>query len=545
MVRRIDSKGVIAIIAAIALPVLLVLASGAIDLGRTYVVKQRLQTGVDAAALVAQVNATNATPETACQSTGTMSAALNANLTSNGFLGTAPPTLVSCTYDATAQKIVVTATVNVNNTIGFTPAVVTATGYATLNTTQSNASQWIALYCYGNTNISSKSSCQGYSSLTIDQPASSSAAVSVTGPVCQSSIQSNQTLGTDCETYNSDPALYVNTSANLSGSTVNTTGASCPQCNKAYFDQNAIISSGTTTVTNLGLYFSGGGNSSFTLDPGSSLVVGQDGLICDNGFTANNASITVTSGGTLGCQNWQSSHIEIDNSSSLNVSSGSTIYEREMIINGSSATISDSTATVTDQATVNSSSIAFINSTLSIKNYFSPVSSSVSFSNTIAQISGFGPNTSQDAITIASGSQLTFGSTNTTLQSLSITESGSSSLTFNAYTTVNNAKITVTSNSTVNFNGQTPLQNVTIDVEGGSTVVFQNASSLSGVQFTISGGSTVILKNINPWTTSGVSGQVSDTGSTITFVTSSGSGLDVLKQNVQISQQNGGKLIMQ
>ena len=133
MKRRFDSKGVIAIIAAIALPVVLLLASGSMDMGRAYIVKQRLQTAVDAAALVAQVNATNATPETACQSTDAMNAALLANITSNGFLSTSTPTLISCNYDSTAKKIVVTANINLNKTLGFAPSTVTATGYASLD----------------------------------------------------------------------------------------------------------------------------------------------------------------------------------------------------------------------------------------------------------------------------------------------------------------------------------------------------------------------------------------------------------------------------
>lgn len=546
MIRRFDSKGVIAIIAAIALPVILLLASGTMDMGRAYVVKQRLQTAVDAAALVAQVNAANATPETACQSVDAMNLALNANITSNGFLSTSTPTLVSCNYDSTAKKIVVTANVSLNKTLGFAPSTVTATGYATLNNTNSNASEWIALYCYGDTAISSASSCAYYGNLNVNQSSTSGTTVSVTGPVCQSSIKNGQ-LGSDCQTFNNkDSGFYINTNANLSGSTVDTSGNSCAQCNKAYFDSAGSISYGNTVVTDLSLYFD---SPTFTLQSGTSLTVGKNASFCDNGISAVDATIYVVDGGTLGCQGFQDPHIDINgNSPGLVVSGGSTLYGRYVSINNSSAAISDSTVTLSQNGnsfTLNTASATVTNSTFNLGSPVSLNSATLELNNTQSTLSTI--LSSSAKIIIENSSNVTAPNATSTFNSTELDVKSGSTLNVNAYTTINSSSINSDGSNTVtNFNGDTSLNNVTINsTNGASFFLSSNNQNINGLTLNSSGKSSIVIQKINPWMVGNtITGTVDGAGSSIVLSTldHSDQQIQVLKNNVNITVTNGGTL---
>lgn len=549
MIRRIDSKGVIAIIAAITLPVLLLLASAALDIGRAYVVKQRMQTAVDAAALVAQVNAASATPETACQSVDTMNSALTANITSNGFLSTSTPTLVSCNYDSTTKKIVVSATVTLNKTIGFAPSSITATGYATLDNTNSNASQWIALYCYGSTAVTSASQCAYYGNLSVDQSSSSGSTVSVTGPVCQSTIKNGQ-LGSDCESFNNkDSQFNINTNAILSGSTVDTSGNSCTNCNQAFFDSTGSITYGNTIVTNLSLYFNGG---PFTLSSGTTLTVGQNGRFCDNGVQTTNATINVVNGGVLGCQGVQDPHLTINgNAPGLVVSGGSSVYERFISINSSSASITDSTVTLSqggNDFTLNSSSASVINSTFNIGSPLVLNSATIDFNNTQSSLSVI---TSNNAKFIAeNASSITVPNSSSNINATEMDFSGASTFNSNNYTVINSSSINVDGTNTVtNFNGDTNISNSTVTVtNGGSFSLSSNGQSVSGLTLNASGKSTIVINNLNAYTVSNkIGGTVDGSGSSIVFNLSdhSSGSVQTLKNNLGITVQNGGTLTIQ
>lgn len=549
MARRFDSKGVIALIAAIALPVLLIMASAAIDLGRAYVVKQRLQTGVDAAALVTQVNAANATPETACQAVDTLNAVLTANLTSNAFLGTTAPTLVQCAYDATTKKIVVTGNVSLTKTIGFAPTSVVATGYATLDNTNSNASQWIALYCYGSTAVTSSSQCVGYTSLLVNASSSSGSTVSVTGPVCQSTIKNGQ-LGSDCQTFNNkDSSFSINTNANLSGSTVDTSGNSCAQCSQASFDQSGSINYGNTVVTNLTLYFN---SPTFQLSSGTSLTIGKNASFCDNGVSATNATINVVDGGTLGCNGFQDPHYDINgNSPGLVVSGGSTLYGRYLNLNSSSASISDSTVTLSyggNAFTLNSSIATITNSTFNIGSPAMLNSATMDINQTQSMLSVIQSNNAK--LTIENASNVTVPNPYSSFNSTELDVSGASTLNISQYTSVSSSKINVDgTNSILNFNGDTNLNNVTINAtNGGAFSLSSNGQSINGLTLNATGNGTITIKNLNPYTVSNTIGGIVDgAGSTIIFKTLDGSAssIQTLKNKIGITVQNGGVLILQ
>ncbi|MFT8418078.1 MAG: pilus assembly protein TadG-related protein [Acetobacter sp.] len=546
MIRRIDSKGVIAVVAAIALPVLLLLASGALDLGRAYIIKQRLQTAVDSAALVAQVNAAQATPETACQSVDTMNAALTANITSNGFLSTSTPTLVSCHYDDTTKKIVVTATININKTIGFAPPSVTATGYADLENTNTNASEWIALYCYGSTAITSSSQCVGYANLSVDQSSSSGTTVSVTGPVCQSSIKNNS-LGSDCESFNNkDSQFLINTNANLSGSTVDTSGNTCSQCNKAYFDSAGSINYGTTVVTDLYLYFS---SPTFQLKSGTALTVGQNGHFCDNGINANGATINVINGGVLGCQGYQDPHIDINgNAPGLIVSGGSSLYERYININNSSASISDSTVTLSqggNSFTLNSSSASVINSTFNIGSPLVLNSATLDLNNTQSSLSYIQSNNAK--FIVEKGSKVTVPNATSNINSTEMDFSGASTFNLNNYTVINSSSISVDGANTVtNFNGDTSINNLAVTAtNGGAFSLSSNNQGISGLTLNASGKSTIVINNVNAYQiNNAIGGVVNGTGSSIVInlLDHSAGSLQTAQNKIAIAVQNGGTL---
>ena len=550
MTRRFDSKGVIAIIAAIALPVILLLASGTMDMGRAYVVKQRLQTAVDAAALVAQINAANATPETACQSVAAMNLALNANITSNGFLSTSTPTLVSCNYDSTAKKIVVTANISLNKTWGFAPSTVTATGYATLNNTNSNASEWIALYCYGDTAISSASSCASYGNLNVNQSSTSGATVSVTGPVCQSSINKGQ-LGSDCQTFNNrDSGLYINTNANLSGSTVDTSGNSCAQCNQAYFSGEGNINYGNTVITDLSLFF----DNPFTLNANTSLTIGKNASFCYNGMSAQDATINVVNGGALGCVGYQDPHIDINgNSPGLVVSGNSSLYGRYISINNSSAVISDSTVTLTmngNSFILHASNASVTNSTFNVGGAVALSSASMDLNNTHSNFSTI--NSGNAKITIENSSILTIPNSTSQLNNMEFDTYSGSTVNFNNYTTIDSSQINVDGcNSITNFNSDTMMTNTKVLATNGATFKLTantNDSNIVGLTLNSTGKSSIIIQNINSWHTGhSIQGTVDGAGSYIILSTDSHADQEIqnLKNDVQIKVKNGGTLTIQ
>lgn len=112
-VKRMDNRGVVAIITAIVLPVFLLLVAMGLDLSRGYIVKQRLQTGADAVGslVAAQLPAlgANTPPDAACASSGQIFAA-NFNARTLFHATPAPP---GCVYDAAHQQIVITTAASV------------------------------------------------------------------------------------------------------------------------------------------------------------------------------------------------------------------------------------------------------------------------------------------------------------------------------------------------------------------------------------------------------------------------------------------------
>jgi Flp pilus assembly protein TadG len=111
--KRMDRRGVVAIITAIVLPVFLLLAAMGLDLSRGYIVKQRLQTGADAmGSLVAaqmRTRGPNTLPDAACARSERLFAA-NFNTKTLFHAVPAPPL---CVYDATRQQIIITTSASV------------------------------------------------------------------------------------------------------------------------------------------------------------------------------------------------------------------------------------------------------------------------------------------------------------------------------------------------------------------------------------------------------------------------------------------------
>jgi Flp pilus assembly protein TadG len=142
--KRMDRRGVVAIITAIVLPVFLLLGAMGLDLSRGYIVKQRLQTGADAmGSLVAAHMRTlgpSTPPDTACANSGQLFAA-NFNPKT---LFHAVPTPPLCVYDAAHQQIVITTSASVPLVFGALlhrdTLTLVAKAYVPLSSTRSDAS---------------------------------------------------------------------------------------------------------------------------------------------------------------------------------------------------------------------------------------------------------------------------------------------------------------------------------------------------------------------------------------------------------------------
>lgn len=469
MKRRFDSKGVIAIIAAIALPVVLLLASGSMDMGRAYIVKQRLQTAVDAAALVAQVNAANATPETACQSTDTMNAALLANITSNGFLSTSTPTLVDCNYDSTTKKIAVTGTITLNKTFGFAPSSVTATGYATIGDDQ-DTSPW--MYQFKTQN----SECHYTGYLQTLSLTSSDKALIMSGPVqnnCASTDWTNTTSivpgggGTSITTFNVTGNVTMN--GTQGASLCHTSYYLCVN-NDFYIQGNVIdnipifsgkihITSGTTLSSTLSspeiLHVTGG-----EITGDSSLPVTLSNL----NINTNNTSISMTKG-------------------TLNIENGTTInYGNYPNIPAISTGNGPATVNLSGQSSV--TGIFDASGSLTFN-----VSDSSSFQGNIIFPQSPIINLSNKSSVMLYNS----GTTSVYKMQLTIDNSKWTYDNVSAGWTIYNSKIILSNNAKMT---SAPQNTVMAFLSGGSTMNFVTSATIQSGTYTLSGGSTLDLSSL-------------------------------------------------
>lgn len=470
MIRRIDSKGVIAVIAAVILPVLLLLASGGFDIGRAYVVKQRLQTAVDAAALVAQVNAANATPETACQSTSTMNAALLANLTSNGFLSISTPTIVNCNYDATTKKIAVTGTVNLNKTLGFAPSSVTATGYATIGDDQ-DTSPWMYQFKTQNSN------CQYNGYLQTLSLTSSDKALIMSGPVqnnCHSTDWTNTTSivpgggGTSITTFNVTGNVTMN--GTQGASLCHTSYYLCAN-NDFYIQGNVIdnipIFSGKIHIT-----------SGTTL---SSTLSSPEILQVTGGEITGDSSLPVTL-----------SNLNINtNNTYINMASGTLNIENGTTINYGNYPNIPVLSTGNGPATVNLSGQS------SVVGIFD-ASGSLTFN--ISDSSSFQGNIifpQSPIINLSNKSSVMLynsGTTSVYNMKLSIDNSKWTYENVNAGWPIYNGTITLSNSAKMT---SAPQNNVRATLSGGSTMNFVTSATIQNGTYTLTDGSTLDLSSLS------------------------------------------------
>lgn len=490
MARRFDSKGVIAIIAAIALPVLLVLASGAIDLGRSYVVKQRLQTGVDAAALVAQVNAANATPETACQSTDAMNAVLNSNITSNGFLSTSTPTLVSCSYDSATKKIMVTGTVNLKKTIGFAPSSISATGYASIDDDQ-DTSPWMYQFKTQNNN------CQYNPYLDTLSLVSSDKALIMSGPVqnnCASSDWTNTTSivsnggGTSINTFNVTGTVTMN----------GTQGARL--CQNSYYlcvsnntNMQGTIIDNIPIYTSGKLYLAGGTVLSSALTPAEVIHVVGGGITNDTSLPVTISNLNIAS----------TNNTAFDvNNGTLNITNGTTINT------GNSASTPVLSNSGTGTATVNISGQSSASGQFQVHGPLNlTLSDGSSFQGSLML-----PSTSTINLTNKSTVMLyNQGTTAISDMTLSIDNSTWTYDNVSAGWTISNSTISLSNGAKMT---SAPQNNVTATLSGGSTMNFVTSSVITGSTYTLSGGSTLDISSLPNWN-SNLTVHLSDTSKII------------------------------
>ncbi|CEF54156.1 TadE/TadG family type IV pilus assembly protein [Acetobacter ghanensis] len=598
MTRRMDSKGVIAVIAAFAIPTLLLLVCGAVDLTRIYIVKQRAQAGVDAAALV--IGSEGSADEPAkgqADAEKIFWSNFNPSGTSqtSGVLNSSVVTMNVGDYNSSTKQVPVTVTVSVPLIFSMLQksgaTTITAVGYATFDQQTGSGRGWMALLCYKTSDASPPTQCQAnypsYAALQVVP--SSTDPVIVDGPVCYSDKSYSGELGTACLSTSSivnQSSLTLSTNATLTAQSTDTNGNSCSNCDSVQLDGGFTVKAGTTTITgmnvdnhgstsvtnstltveNSGTYHSSGAltfsNAAFnglsnevtkvdsqTTLTNSTLAL-DNGQYCDNGITATNATISATNGGSLGCSsNPQSSPWSIQNGSKMLLSSGASLYIRggsNFTVDASSFDINDSLVNIGVNAgvnlNVNDQSTLTIenNSTLYVYNYL-VIQGGSSFTSSASTISASGLTLSNSG-TLNLGNSTSFtvtGQTNTAISS-ALNISGASSATISGYAPISSgAVITVTgSNSSLVFNGQTPISNTTINVTNGASVTFNNAQSMSNVVLNVSGGGSATFKNVNGYTVSGITGTVNGSQSAINFAVSSQKG----SLNTNITSQNGGVL---
>ncbi|MGG6430553.1 pilus assembly protein TadG-related protein [Acetobacter ghanensis] len=598
MTRRMDSKGVIAVIAALAIPTLLLLVCGSVDLTRIYIVKQRAQAGVDAAALV--IGAEGSADEPAkgqADAEKIFWSNFNSSSTSqtSGVLNSSVVTMNVGDYNSTTKQVPVTVTVSVPLIFSMLQksgaTTITAVGYATFNQQTGSGRGWMALLCYKTSDASPPTKCQAnypsYAALQVVP--SSTDPVIIDGPVCYSDKSYSGELGTACLSTSSivnQPSLTLSTNATLTAQSTDTNGNSCANCDSVQLDGGFTVTAGTTTITgmnvdnhgstfvlnstltveNAGTYHSSGGlifnTAAFnglsnevtkvddeTLLTDSTLTLNSNGQYCDNGINAVDSTITATNGASLGCaSNPQSSPWSLNNSQML-LSSDASLYIRggsTFTVVASTFDINDSLVNIGVNAGVNlnvmgQSTLTIENdSTLYVSNYLD-IQGSSTFTSSASTISASGLQLNTGGVlNLGNSTKFTVtGQTNTAITS-ALNISGASSATISGYAPIfTGAVITVTgSNSSLVFNGQTPLSNATINVTNGASVTFNNAQSMSNVVLNVSGGGSATFKNVNGYTVSGITGTVNGSQSAINFAVSSQRG----SLNTNIASENGGVL---
>lgn len=598
MIRRMDSKGVIAIIAAFAIPTMLLLIGGAVDLTRIYIVKQRAQTGVDAAALVIGAEGTSDDP-----SKGKADAEKifwnnfkpGSTLENTGVLDSTIVTMDIGDYNASTKQVPVTVTVSIPLLFSILQksgaATISAVGYANFDKQSGTGRGWMALFCYTTSDASPPTACQsqnnpGYAALHVVP--SSTNPVIIDGPVCYSDKSYSGELGTACLSSSAivnQPSLTLTTNATLTAQNTDTDGNSCSHCDTVLFDGGFNVNAGTTTITAMNIDNHGSTsitNSTLTVEENatyssssavtlsnaayngltngaatvhdnttltnSTLSLDSNAQYCDNGITASNSSVTATNGSSLGCTSnseWQGWTIQ--DSSKLLLSSSASLYIRggdALTLDASTFDINSSLANIGVSAgvnlKVNDNSIVTIenSSTLYVYNYL-VIQGGSSFTSSSSNISVSGLQLNSPG-TLNLGHATTFvvtGKSGNNNISDKLNISGGSTATIAGYTPISGATINVTdTNSSLAFSGQTDISNSTINVSNGGIVTFNNATSFRSVVINVSSGGSVIFKNVNGYNASGISGIVNGSQSSVTFSVSSQNG----SLHTNLTSQNGG-----